>query len=318
MKKIWSRLKPYLRWFILGGTLFFIAKTLRDHWQEVASIRVQAEAWNYLAIAFTVTLLAHIWTGWVWGWILNSLNQPVSGLWSSRVYLQTNVAKYLPGNVWHFYGRVWAAKAAGISLETATLSVLLEPLLMAAAALIVALASSQSDYRGVQLLGLAVVLAAIHPYSLNPAIQQLSRLKKPKVNAESNLLDEESINQSINQNSPPVELRIQHYPLLPLLGELGFLGLRGAGFCLTVLALSAVAWSQVPQLIGAFSAAWLLGLVIPGAPGGIGVFEATAIALLDDHFPPALTVSAVAFYRLVSLLAELTGAGIAWLCRRKA
>ncbi|MBD1996374.1 UPF0104 family protein [Leptolyngbya sp. FACHB-541] len=302
-----QKLKPYLRWFILGGTLFFIAKTLRDHWQEVASIRVGAEAWGYLAIALTITLLAHVWTGWVWGWILAGLNHPVSGFWSSRVYLQTNVAKYLPGNVWHFYGRAWAAKAAGIPLEIASLSVLLEPLLMAAAALIVALVSSSAAYKGLQLLGLGVVLVAVHPRSLNPATRLVGRLKKPKT----------GVDADSTENPAPVIPPIQHYPFLPLLGELIFLGLRGAGFCFTVMALTAITWKQVPLLLGAFSVAWLLGLIIPGAPGGIGVFEATAIALLDNHFPPAMVVSAVAVYRLVSLLAELAGAGIAWLYSRR-
>ncbi|MBD2066581.1 flippase-like domain-containing protein [Leptolyngbya sp. FACHB-671] len=302
-----QKLKPYLRWFILGGTLFFIAKTLRDHWQEVASIRVGAEAWGYLAIALTITLLAHVWTGWVWGWILAGLNHPVSGFWSSRVYLQTNVAKYLPGNVWHFYGRAWAAKAAGIPLEIASLSVLLEPLLMAAAALIVALVSSSAAYKGLQLLGLGVVLVAVHPRSLNPAIRLVGRLKKPKT----------GVDADSTENPAPAIPPIQHYPFLPLLGELIFLGLRGAGFCFTVMALRAITWDQVPLLLGAFSVAWLLGLIIPGAPGGIGVFEATAIALLDNYFPPAMVVSAVAVYRLVSLLAELAGAGIAWLYSRR-
>jgi len=51
-----------------------------------------------------------------------------------QIYLQTNIAKYLPGNVWHYYGRISAAVKAGVSGSAATLSVLLEPLLMAAAA----------------------------------------------------------------------------------------------------------------------------------------------------------------------------------------
>jgi glycosyltransferase 2 family protein len=152
------------------------------------------------------------------------------------------------------------------------------------------------------------VLAAVHPRTLNPAIRLAGRLKKPK--AKDNP-DHEA------ENPAPAVLPIQHYPVMPLLGEVVFLGLRGAGFCFTVLALSAIAWDQVPVLVGAFSVAWLLGLIIPGAPGGIGVFEATAIALLDNHFPPAMVVSAVAVYRLVSLLAELAGAGMAWLYSRR-
>jgi uncharacterized membrane protein YbhN (UPF0104 family) len=71
--------------------------------------------------------------------------------------------------------------------------------------------------------------------------------------------------------------------------------------------------SQIPLLLGAFSLAWLLGLVVPGAPGGLGVFEATAIALLEQRLSPGLLISAIALYRLVSILAESAGAGLAWL-----
>src|SRR4028118_16473 len=138
IKRVASRLKPYLRWAILGVTLFFLAKALKEHWQEVIAIRVSGSGWVYLAIALGVTLLAHIWTGWVWSWILREFDQSVAGIWGIQVYLKTNIAKYLPGNVWHFYGRVSAAKAAGIPLTVATLSVLIEPLLMAAAALLIA------------------------------------------------------------------------------------------------------------------------------------------------------------------------------------
>ena len=65
--------------------------------------------------------------------------------------------------------------------------------------------------------------------------------------------------------------------------------------------------------MGAFSIAWLLGLVVPGAPGGIGVFEAVAIALLGNQLPTGLLISSVALYRLISTLAEALGAGLIWL-----
>jgi uncharacterized membrane protein YbhN (UPF0104 family) len=53
----------------------------------------------------------------------------------------------------------------------------------------------------------------------------------------------------------------------------------------------------------------VLGLVIP-TPGGLGVFETTAIALLKPYFPIAIILSVVALFRLVSILAEVVGAGI--------
>lgn len=302
-------MKKILRWVILGGTLFFLAKALKDNWQEVTTIHIDAVGWAILLIATGITLLAHTWAGWVWSWVLKELNQPVNSSEFIQVYLKTNIAKYIPGNIWHYYGRIVAAKNANVSTGAATLSVLLEPLLMAAAALIIVLVGSQFMAEKttiilliVQLLGLLGVLCVLHPKFLNRATRLLGRIKAKK---------------STNDTPQAVPLSLEQYPLRPLLGELGFLGLRSTGFMLTLFALSPLNLSQIPLLLGAFSFAWLLGLVVPGAPGGLGVFEATAIALLQQHFPTAVLISATGLYRLVSILAETTGAGLAWLDERR-
>lgn len=304
-----SRLKPYLRFFILGGTLFFLASTFRNHWQEVAAIRIDQAGWGYLVGALGVTLLAHIWSGWVWTWILGYLQQPIPLRWGLQVYLITNIAKYLPGNVWHFYGRIMAVKEAGVSVEAATLSVLLEPVLMAAAALGIALAGTPSNSLQTlgSLLGLGVILGVIHPRFLTPLMERVKRMKVKSTDALS------------AQSSQGIPLK--HYPVWLLLGELGFLLFRGFGFLLAILAilpdsLQANLWTQLPLLFGTFSFAWLLGLVVPGAPGGMGVFEATAVALLGTHFSAGIILGAVACYRLISVLAEAAGALLGWVDRR--
>ncbi len=292
LKKIWSSLKPYLRWVIVGATLFFLAKVLKDHLAEVATITINLAGWIKLALALAVTLAAHTWAGWVWSTILREFNQPVNRSWAIKVYLKTNLAKYLPGNVWHYYGRISAVTEAGVALNAATLSVLLEPLLMMTAALIITLSGSFPTFgRGWQVLSLAVVCLGIHPRFLNSLMQLLSRFKGKATNTG--------------------VFQIKHYLLLPLLGELGFLGLRGTGFLLALLALTQVNLSQIPQLLSTFSLAWLLGLVVPGAPGGIGVFEATITVLLDKQFSPGLLLSVVALFRVVSIVAEVIAALVA-------
>ncbi|HYW18621.1 MAG TPA: lysylphosphatidylglycerol synthase domain-containing protein [Nodularia sp. (in: cyanobacteria)] len=302
-------MKKFLRWLILGGTLFFLGKALKHNWSQVIAIQIDAVGWAILSIATGVTLLAHIWGGWIWTWILNELNQSVPCSEFIQVYLKTNMAKYLPGNVWHYYGRIMAAKNANIPAGAATLSVLLEPLLMVAAALmiIVVFGSQFADaYTTVsvqilQFLCLAVVLCGVHPRFLNPAIEFVYKLK---------------VKRSAVNTQPSIPFKVKRYPLVPLLGELGFLGLRGTGFILTVFALTPLNISQLPLLLGAFSFAWLLGLVVPGAPGGLGVFEVTAIALLQHRFPSAMIISAIASYRLISIIAETAGAGLASLDER--
>ena len=306
LKKILSTIKPYLRWFILGGTLFFLLTTLKNHWQEVKAVQVDLSGWLMFATALVITLLAHIWSGWVWTWILGTFQQSLGLLTGICIYLTTNIAKYLPGNVWHFYGRITAVSKSGNSLGAATLSVLLEPLLMAAAALLIALVSTglgwlKTDFNlgiwSLQIACLISVLVGIHPRILNPLMHWLSRHK-----------GDTQVTKKVN---------LDRYPWFPLLGEIGFLILRGTGFLFTLMAVAPILPQQIPQLISAFSFAWLLGLVVPGAPGGMGIFEATTIALLDNsQFSPAIILTTVACFRVVSILAEAIAAMGAWLIVR--
>jgi uncharacterized membrane protein YbhN (UPF0104 family) len=295
-----KKFKLYLSWLVLGLTIFFIAKTFKAHWQEVVAIRINGQGWMMLFWALIATTLAHVFSGWVWSWILSIFNCSLQGLKAIRIYLITNIGKYLPGNVWHFYGRINAVSKTGSSMAVASLSVLLEPLLMAAAALLVALISGSLgliktaptwQIVSLQIMGLNIVLIGIHPRIINPVLRKLSRSKGQKKSA-----------------------KLNQYPLFPLLGELGFLLLRGTGFLFVCMALMSVDIRAIPQLLSVFSFAWLLGLIVPGAPGGMGVFEATAIASLDaSQFPPALVLTVVALFRLVSILAEAIAALMAWL-----
>ncbi len=303
MKQAIAVIKPYFRWFILGGTLFFLLKTLKERFAEIATVRIESTGWLMLIISLIITLLAHIWSGWVWTWILAIFQQSLGLAKGIRVYLITNIAKYLPGNVWHFYGRINAVSQKRGSLSAATFSVLLEPLLMAASALLIAIFSTtlglvKTDFNFTiylgQLLILMAVLVGIHPRILNPLLDRLSR-SQGKV-----LLEQKT--------------ELTTYPFLPFLGEIGFVLFRGLGFIFAFMVLQSITFSQIPSVISAFSIAWLLGLIVQGAPGGVGVFEATAIALLDEsQFPPANVLIVVALYRVISILAEAIAAFIAWI-----
>lgn len=298
LKPVLKRVKPLLRWFILALTLGFILHTLRENWQQVLTIRFTSDEIAMLMMALGVTLLAHIWSGWVWYWILRLLDAPVLGTWSVIVYLKTNLGKYLPGNVWHFVGRVQALKSVGTPTGKAITGVVLEPVLMALAALAIAIVSLPSTL--LQVVILLSVLALLHPRIFNPILKRLAQTK---------------IKQSQFAGDDRIP-ELSAYPLRPLAGELGFVILRGLGFILCFAAVGAPTWPDLWTLLGAFSFAWLLGLVIPGAPGGLGVFEATALALLTPTFSAAIVLGAVALYRLNSTLAEVIGAGLASLDER--
>ncbi len=290
----------YLRWLILGITLFFLIKTFQQHWQDVIKIEFNVSHIKYSIIALLVTFIAHIWSALVWASILKFLHQTATLSWVLPVYLQTNLAKYIPGNVWHFYGRIRAIQSAGGNLNMATLVTVLEPLLMASAAVLIAMITllqrelmitQNPFYNLFPFLFAGTILIAIHPRFLNPLLSLAGRLKK-KAGAE---------------QYP----KIKQYPWLPLCGEIGFVMLRGSGFIITMAGFSSLSLQDFPLLLGVFSLSWFLGLVVP-SPGGIGVFESSAIALLNSTFPPAILLSSLALFRLLSLSAEILAGALAW------
>ena len=326
LKTIFAFVKPHLRWLILAATFIFLGQALANHWQEVVDIEISSRGWAIVAAALLITLFSHIWSGLVWTWILREFDCTVPKLWTVRVYLKTNIAKYLPGNVWHFYGRVRAMHAAQVPWAIAVLSVVIEPLLDIAAALLLAVGLGGFHRPVFQLVGLAIVLLALHPAVLNPGTHFISKMKlKPaksgkvdRVRAGVVVSGAEQVSSGATEAGPvevaPSQLDaviIKRYPAIPLLGELIFYILRSLGFLLIVLAMGPLELQQMPILMSSFSVAYFLGLVVPGAPGGIGVFEATLVALLELHFSAGLLLKAVAIYRLVSIIAEVTGAAIA-------
>jgi glycosyltransferase 2 family protein len=277
----------FTRWGILIATGCFLAKALSDNWKGVSELQLQPQAWMYIGGAIAIAVAAQLWSAIVWSLILGLLRQPVPKRWAMIALLQNAPAKYIPGSIWHLYGRVKAAQRQGVGLEFATLSVMLEPLFIMAGALGLALLNRSSP--NLLIVCLLSILLAVHPIVLNRLWQFLRR----------------------RQGKESTAGAMSHYPLSVLLGALAFMGLRSATFICVVFAFTPITWHLFQPLMSGFSFAWLMSLVIP-SPGGLGVFEASALKVLDVYLQPGLLLGCVTVYRLVTICAELIGAGVAY------
>jgi glycosyltransferase 2 family protein len=146
-----------------------------------------------------------------------------------------------------------------------------------------------------QILSLAAVLIGIHPKILNRLLKKVGGAKRQRLKI-----------------APEQIPQLQRYPLRPLLGELGFVLLRGTGFVLVWCGIHSIVPHQLPAIYSGFAIAWLLGLIVPGLPGGIGLFEAVILALLSNQLSTGELLVIVALYRVVNTLAEAIGAALAW------
>ena len=274
----------------------FLLAALVGHGRQLLQLSLDGQGWLWLLLGVGVSLLSLVANGFSLAVILRWLG--LRPRWSElvRAYLETNLRKFLPGGIWHLTSRVQllrggeAPLAVPASAGLALAAVLLDPLLAAVAAL--ALVAAGGWQNGLALLGV-LPLALLWPRWLNPLLGRLERRKASELGLEIEAAA-----------APP----IRGYPWPPLLGQLLFVLLRFGGFacCVQAFDLSySLSWGG---WLAGFALAWTAGLVVPGAPGGLGVFEAALLLRLGFAIPEAPLLAIAISYRLVVTLADLLAA----------
>lgn len=313
-----------LRPWITLASLGFVLAALLSHSRQLLRLGLDPQGWLWLLLGLGLSLLSVVANGLAWRVLLGWLGQRPAG--SAAVvahYMVTNLRKFLPGGIWHLAARVQALRqgsaglTAPLGTSTALVAVLLDPLLAATAAL--ALASLGGWQGGLGLLCL-LPLGLLNPRWLEPLLLRLERRKARDLNLEPAPAETDGA-PAAGPASPPPPLsapRLPGYPWQPLLAEGAFVLLRFAGFACCVWAFDlqlALSW---PIWLAGFALAWTVGLVVPGAPGGLGVFEAVLLLRLGGLLGAAPLLAVALSYRLVATLADVLGALLADLDSRPA
>lgn len=214
-----------------------------------------------------------------WWLLLRCLGVNAARNWALRAYAISQLAKYVPGNIFQFAGRQAIGVAAGFGNGPLAKSTLLELVLLTGGGALFALLAAPLSFRW---LGFAPPAPHLHWLALAAfaGVALLAALALARFGGRGFQL-----------------AALSYFTFLTLSGVV-FAG------CFAVAGGEA-ATAQLSAVIGAYVIAWLAGLVTPGAPAGIGVREAVLLVLLGNLAAPPVILLAVVIGRAVTVVGDV-------------
>lgn len=289
-----SHIARYVGLILVLVCFYYIGTRIRGNWQDLSAWR---PGW-FLLLACIAAILVYGGSSFLlsagWYRLLQAAGHTPACHTAHihSIYGRTQIAKYLPGNVFHFAGRHILGRQAGISHGALVAAALYEILGLISAASLLALAGMllyQQSVAGFSLLQGLTLLAAGLTGALAIAIAApyLARLKGFQLPARDSL-----------QTLVDLVYAVAFY----------FVFFAIVGGLLALLAYFATPSGpaiDVGRVVMVFAVAWLAGYVIPGASAGIGVREAVITAALAPMLGEALSVALALVFRLITISGDV-------------
>lgn len=273
--RIPRRWRLSLRWVGSGFALIAIAFVfirLHSYWIELDLSRIDISSWGIIAALSVIYGFANVFLALAWWHLLRYLNVIITRMGALKLYGMSQLAKYVPGNIFHLAGRQALGMAAALPAAALAKSMIWEHGLIAiAGALFGWLALSRlmpgfPEWAGLLLLPVSVFLV-------------------------SGLLWKIAGRQ----------------PVWSFSWQIVFLILSGGVFTAllnVVVDGEGIATEYWPIIGGAYIIAWLIGMVTPGAPAGVGVRELILLLLLKGVIVEADLLLAVLLGRLITVVGD--------------
>ena len=278
--------------------LVFLGNSIYGNFDDLANQTITFKDAIWLSFAIIFTFLSIIINAYAWKLLINSIGCNSDKLNIIKIFLNTNIYKYLPGGIWHFVSRYNILRLK-FSKEKSVESILLEPLLMLVAGFLLIPFGSFN----ISIFILCWSSTFVFSTGLREFIIKTLKGMKANIFTEN---DKQNDRNSV-QNNQNISTKI-FYPYKPLLVETIFILFRFLGFlcCLNVFSIGS--FISQGELISFFCIAWIIGLLVPAAPGGIGVFESVILFFLGSQLPEAPLLASLLCYRLVSTVSDIFAA----------
>ena len=281
-----------LKLWVTCISIGFILYSVASNAQDLSQLSFNQGSRNWLLSSILISTIALYINALAWQSLLTWMKIEYEGTNLIQLYLDTNILKYLPGGIWHFIERIRVLKTQ-LHAGKALLAVLIEPILMVSASLL--LVPFGGFYSGISLLCFVPSLIFL-PGLRNRLILFLENYKYKQI---------KKIDPSLCIQGPKNIDEYDNYPIKSLSIEILFVITRFIGFWFCLNSFSIHEAMPIFQWLSIFSLAWTIGLIIPGAPGGVGVFESFIYIGLADSLPEANLLAVLLSYRLVVTIADL-------------
>ena len=292
----------------LAVAVFCIGHFAREVWQRWPQI--SALAWSprvlvCLLLSTLLTTATALLDAWSWAWLLRGLGVPATDRAAAGVFAVSQFAKYI-GNVGQHIGRVALAHRRGWQTGRVVLSLFVENGFALGAGALVVGVSVTFGLSGGQLHARApLVLGLLVGGWLAGTLVLRRLLKAPPKFVRSLLAVDEPIELAPSLLGVYLGVHLVSYACLGFSLAISLWGVAGA--------FPEAAW-KVPA---AATASWLIGYLLPGAPAGIGVREASLTVLLGDSVGADVIIAAALIWRVSALLADVIVLGVGFLLSRE-
>ncbi len=285
---------------VMGLIIWLWYRALRGQWTHLTTYPWRM-AWGYVALALIALLVQMGVLALAWGYILNRMGVTLPLRLGAAMWLQAQLARYLPGSVWDIVGRAALGRHHAVPLRTVPTGALLEAALQVVSAALVLLLTlvifpdpSTRPYLRWTVLGVTGVLALMLP----PFFQRW-------VNAGLHALKRDPL---------PIRLGWRHLATLLGLYVLAHM-LQGTAFVLFARGVTDLPWQDMPLLAGSYIGAWLIGYVAFFAPTGIGIREGAFVILLANRISFPAAAGMILGFRVWLTLRDLLAALLGFLVR---
>ncbi len=292
-------------WLLALAILFFLVRTLAASWDQVASSGFTFH-FNFPLLILSVLFLipGRSFAVEAWRRILRALGNTISFRFAIYAWFVSNLARFIPGNVFQLAAMMMLTERAGVS----KLNIVLSQTVYAVIALSVA------ALYGLTLLPLppesipfvAIAFGALIILFALPAVFQLM------LNVSAWLL--RIVRRNAEIKTPRVATSFWQN-LIPPLCSMTMWTINGFAFWLFVRSITEISFEAVPAFIGMNAAAYFVGYASFITPSGLGFREASLAFFLGAFFPAPVAVAIAFLARLWSIAAEFLGVGIAVLIK---